>query len=148
MSEVHLMRKQFWRHLRAGYTLVCLGLVGVIALTGCSNSEGSGGDLTLTGQVIAQKYNLTFTNLIAEYPLPEERVYLIYGDEEIYSEDFRTDPQGRYKFEHLQPGTYRVFGYARDSTGTQPSGIMPVYIEVTLSSQSAVTTAPLLNLPK
>ncbi len=148
MPHIRLIMKLLRRQVHQGFHWVCLFLVGVLALSGCSNSEGSGGDLTLTGQVIAQKYNLTFTNLIAEYPLPEERVYLIYGDEEIYSEDFRTDPQGRYKFEHLQPGTYRVFGYARDSSGTQPSGLMPVYVEVTLSSESPVTTAPLLNLPK
>jgi hypothetical protein len=127
-----------------------LGLAGaLIALhISCSNPEGTGGDLTLTGQVIARKYNLTFTNLIAEYPALEERVYLIYGNNEIYSEDFRTDFQGRYKFENLQPGNYTLFAYARDSSGNEPSGLMPVFVQVTIESDKPVTEAPVLILPK
>lgn len=127
-----------------------LGLAtALIALhISCSNPEGPGGDLTLTGQVIARKYNLTFTNLIAEYPALEERVYLIYGNNEIYSEDFRTDFQGRYKFENLQPGNYTLFAYARDSSGNEPSGLMPVFVQVTIESDKPVTEAPVLILPK
>jgi predicted small secreted protein len=117
-------------------------------LGGCTNPEGRGGDLTLTGKVIARKYNLTFTNLIAEYPLSEERVYIIYGNNEIYSDDFRTDYQGRYRFENLQPGKYTLFAYARDSTGNQPSGEIPVFVEVILTAGNPTTEAPNLILNK
>lgn len=140
--------------LKLNSRFVCTSFVHGLAFlllsltTACSNPEGTGGDLTLTGQVLARKYNLTFTNLIAEYPQPEERVYLIYGNNEIYSEDFRTDYQGRFRFENLQPGFYTLYAYARDSTGNEPSGLMPVFVQVSLESGKPVSEAPVLILPK
>jgi predicted small secreted protein len=134
--------------LRCKFAAIWLGFLLFSMLTACNNPEGTGGDLTLTGQVIARKYNLTFTNIISEYPLPEERVYLIYGNDEIYSEDFRTDYQGRYRFENLQPGNYTLFAYARDSTGNEPSGLMPVFVQVKLEAGAPATEAPVLILPK
>jgi hypothetical protein len=137
-----------FRYFLSKKPLILMALLLTILFSNCSNPEGKGGELTLTGQVIARKYNLTFTNLIAEYPLHEERVYIIYGNDEIYSDDFRTDFQGRYRFENLQPGKYTIFAYARDSTGNQPSGETPVFVEVNLTSNNPATEAPILILNK
>ncbi len=106
-------------------------------LTSCSKEPGTGGTSTITGKVYLKKYNFNFTVLISEYPIHDERVYLIYGEDDIYSEDFRTHYDGSYRFSNLKKGRYQVFVYSEDSSGTSPSGYIPVIknIEVTKNNQ-------------
>jgi|GEM_PF-855232 len=148
MTRKNLVRKkvklnQILAVAANGRKLLMFGLTA-----GCNKPEGAGGDLTPIGQVLARKYNPGLTNLISEYPLPEERVYFIYGNNEIYSEDFIADYQGRYWFEILQPGKKRVIAYTRESSGKEPSGLMPVFVQVKLDAGKPVSEVPQLILAK
>lgn len=109
--------------------IVCFGLFS------CSLEEGEGGKGVITGRVIAQE---KFSNpiigivdsVLKEYPAIDERVYLTYGDNSIYDDDFRTDENGYFKFESLTKGDYSLTFYSYcDTCDTE---ITPIYIDVTL----------------
>lgn len=55
------------------------------------------------------------SSLSAKGPMADERVYLIYGDEDFYSEDVRTDENGKFQFKGLTRGDYRVFALTVDT---------------------------------
>lgn len=84
----------------------------------CSLDEGKGGKATCFGQVLVQQlYSNPILGIkdsvLAEYPAVDERVYITYGDNIIYDDDFRTDENGKYKFTNLTKGDYKisVFSY-------------------------------------
>ncbi len=45
----------------------------------------------------------------------DERVYIVYGKSEFASESVRTDDSGRFAFEGLQKGTYKVYVISEDT---------------------------------
>jgi len=91
----------------------CLLLIFSL-LTGCEKEPGPGGTATLAGKVYAYDYNEEMTNLRTEYYAPDEEVYIIYGDDSIYSDRTRTNYDGSYRFEFLRPGNYTVFAYSKN----------------------------------
>src|SRR6056297_3593232 len=93
--------------------LFVLFAISTLIFVGCKKEEGEGGRSSIKGTVIEQEMD-TFLNpeVVNEYPLTAERVYIIYGDEsEVYDDDMRTDFEGRYHFRFLREGTYTVFTY-------------------------------------
>ncbi len=48
-------------------------------------------------------------------PIADERVYLIFGQEDFYSETVRTDENGRFQFKGLTRGNYRVYALSIDT---------------------------------
>jgi hypothetical protein len=55
------------------------------------------------------------TTYSIEGPIADERVFLIYGEEDFYSESVRTDAAGNYQFKGLTKGNYRVFAFSIDT---------------------------------
>jgi hypothetical protein len=91
--------------------------LSLISFTACDNGSGKGGTSTIRGKVWVREYNKDFTiQKTPDYPAQELRVYLIYGDDDVYSDDFRTDNNGEYEFKYLREGKYTVFVYSKDST--------------------------------
>jgi len=109
----------------------------VAFLTSCSKEEGEGGTSVITGKVYVQLYDDSGTYIINEYYAPEEDVYIIYGNDEIYSDRFRTNYDGAYWFQYLREGNYTVFAYSEDLTGAVPSGVVAVKknVKITNSDQ-------------
>jgi len=91
-------------------------LLAILALGAgsCLKGPGEGGTSTIIGKVYAYDYNLEMTNLRATYYAPNERVYLVYGEDSIFSDDTRTSYDGSYRFDYLRPGTYKVFAYSKN----------------------------------
>jgi hypothetical protein len=67
---------------------------------------------------IQGKSAVSSTTLSAEGPIADERVFLIYGGEDFYSESVRTDENGRYQFKGLTRGDYRVYTFSVDPNST------------------------------
>lgn len=80
----------------------------------CLKGPGEGGTSTIIGKVFAYDYNMEMDNLRASYYAPNERVFLVYGDDSIFSDDTRTSYDGSYRFDYLRPGTYKVFAYSKN----------------------------------
>lgn len=47
-------------------------------------------------------------------PMAEERVYIIYGENAYASADTRTDENGKFSFEGLQKGQYKIYVLSKD----------------------------------
>jgi hypothetical protein len=122
-------------------TLSMLSLILiVISVQSCSKEPGPGGTSSITGKIFIRDFNASLTTLLGEYYANEHRVYLVYGDDDVYSEDTRTHYDGTYRFKNLRKGTYSVFAYSRVSTQISPSGYVPVKktVEITSNNQHIV----------
>ena len=82
-----------------------------------------------------------------EGPIVDERVYLIYGDEDYYSESVRTDANGDYQFKGLNRGTYRVYAFSGDTLN--PGGMLQqVEVSSEIANKKEVVQAPALFVVK
>lgn len=75
-----------------------------------------------------------------EGPMVEERVYLIYGNEDFYSESVRTDEEGNYQFKGLNKGDYRVYAFSIDTTNANEFDIQ-VEVEAQITKRQQVIEA-------
>lgn len=111
-----------------------------LVLISCNKEEGEGGNSVITGKVFSKVYNNSLTQMIDSYYKPDVDVYLVYGDNETYNDDFKTDRDGTFRFEYLRKGNYKIFAYSVDNTGASGSGITPVIIEVNVGSSNEVVS--------
>jgi hypothetical protein len=117
-------------------------------LFSCEKPEGKGGSSTIKGKIYAREYNSNYTLLTAEYFAEEEDVYIIYGDDDIYSDDFKTHYDGSYEFTYLRKGKYTIFAYSDDSTFTSASGKVVKSVEVEITENDQVVEADVINIIK
>lgn len=82
-----------------------------------------------------------------EGPMVEERVYLIYGDDDFYSETVRTDENGNYQFTDLNRGDYRVYTFTDDTLN--PSGMKKrVEVSAVIDDKKQIVEAPSMFVVK
>lgn len=53
--------------------------------------------------------------LSAAAPLKDEEVYIIYGSNELQSDDVQTDPTGKFQFTGLTKGSYTIYVAEKDT---------------------------------
>ncbi len=107
-------------------------------MVGCTKPEGEGGTSVIYGKVYAFDYNNSGV-LQGEYYLPDEDVFIIYGDGDNYYDDsYKTSFDGSFRFQYLRPGTYTVFVYS--DCETCPSGTEEItqVVEITSNNQDIV----------
>ncbi len=63
--------------------------------------------------------------------LPDEKVYLVYGDGEYYNESTRTGGTGDFQFENLQIGKYKVYVLSMDSVTGNMTQKIEQSVEIT-----------------
>jgi hypothetical protein len=113
-------------------------LLLVIVFAGCSKPEGEGGTATIQGKVYAFNYNNSGV-LVGEYYLPDEDVFIIYGEgDNYYDDDYQTSFDGSYRFQYLTKGTYTVFVYS--DCEECPSGVEAISqtVEITSNNQDLI----------
>jgi len=104
-----------------------------VFISACEKDAGPGGTSTIIGRVKVLDYNSEFTHINAVYWAQKEDVFIVYGNDSVYSESFKTNYDGTYEFEHLQKGKYQVFCYSKDTTGLIPGGQFAVIKDVEIS---------------
>jgi hypothetical protein len=85
-----------------------------VLIASCSKEEGEGGTSSITGKIYVINYNAEFTDIKDSGYAQEENVYIIYGDNEVYDDDFDTNYDGTYLFQHLRKGDYTIFVYSKN----------------------------------
>ena len=112
----------------------------------CAKEEGPGGSSTIYGRVWVEDWNSNFSKLNDQYWAQEERVYLLYGNDTIYSKDFRTDDAGCYKFDYLTKGNYTIYALSKDKDN--PTSPMKVRSAVTvkISKNNQTVEAPKITI--
>lgn len=112
----------------------------LFSIVACKKVEGQGGTSSISGRVYIEEYD-AFGEIIQEYYAAEERVFIIYGEEDnIYDDDFRTSFDGSFRFEFLTKGSYKIFVY-QDCLSC-PSGEQAVIEEITISSNKSTIVLP------
>jgi hypothetical protein len=82
----------------------------------CKKQPGEGGFASIEGKVYVKDYDESYTIVTAEYYLPSETVYIIYGDGTEVANTVKTSYDGSFKFNYLRKGTYKIFVLSEDST--------------------------------
>lgn len=128
--------------------ITTLFILLLVLATSCKKPAGQGGTSTIRGKVYAREYNSNYTLLTAEYYAEEEDVYIIYGDDSIYSDDFKTHYDGSYEFKYLRKGKYKVFAYSDDSTFNSQSGKVVRMVEVEITENDEEVEASTIQIIK
>lgn len=82
----------------------------------CKKQPGEGGFASIEGKVYVKDYDDSYTILTAQYYLPSETVYIIYGDGNEVANTVKTSYDGSFKFNYLRKGTYKIFVLSEDTT--------------------------------
>jgi hypothetical protein len=134
------------------FYLLFLSTALQLLLNSCKKEAGEGGTSFIKGRVYAKYYNKNFTLLADSAYAPDVDIYIIYGDEFSYGERKRTSYNGTYEFKFLQKGTYKLFAYTRDSSGTyrnlvnQYANDLPVIQEVEITKNKQTVEVPDINI--
>jgi hypothetical protein len=115
--------------------LISIACLSFILMASCEKEEGIGGTSTITGKVKVREYNDNFTHVIGEYYAGDQDVYIIYGNDSVYSDKFTTSYDGTYRFEYLREGNYKVFAYSLDSAAFPLDKETEVMKEVTITGK-------------
>ena len=130
------------------HNLLYIAIILAIGISSCSKPAGEGGTSRIKGKIYIRDYNSTFTILQDQFYAMEERVYIIYGDNDFFDDDIRTSYDGTYVFDNLRKGTYSVFAYSDDSTFTAPGGMYPVIQTVEITEEYQTIEVPTIILLK
>lgn len=99
------------------YLYSAIFLAGVIS-TSCTQNEGIGGNSHISGVVVEKFYNNDFTILQYEQVAKDKDIFILYGDDLEIGDKTTTSYTGSFQFEYLWPGSYKLFYYSDDTTGT------------------------------
>ena len=114
----------------------------VLGFVACEKEEGRGGTSTITGTVLVQEYNLDFTIMRDEYPAQDVDVYVIYGNDEVYGDRFQTGYDGKYEFNYLQEGSYKIYVLSKDKTNLLTDELIPVFEDVEITGKDQAVEVP------
>ena len=119
-----------------------------LVILSCKKEEGIGGTATIAGKIWVQDYSSDFSILKAEYWGQEVDVYIMYGNDSIYSTRTKTNYDGSYWFQYLQEGDYTIFAYSRDSSkvNPSPSGRVAIKVPVHVNKKGDRFIAPQINI--
>jgi len=113
--------------------------VVLFLLSGCLKEPGIGGTSSISGKIYAYDYDAEMNNLRAQYYAPDEDVFIIYGNDSIYSDQTKTSYDGSYRFEYLRPGTYTIFAYSKNIATKLPPVVPVMKTAKILSGNQALT---------
>jgi len=85
--------------------------------------------------------------LSEEGPIADERVYLIFGEEDFYGESVRTDENGQFQFKGLTRGDYRVYALSVDTLSAM-EGMVRSEVAVSITEKKQVVDAGKLSIIK
>lgn len=126
--------------------LVLLFTSFVFLMSSCTKVEGPGGSSSIIGKVHAEVYDGA-NNLINEYDIAKEDVYLIYGEDgTFYDDDVETSYDGTFRFDYLERGNYQLFVYSK--CNTCPSGKEVILVDVEISNKKSTVDVGTITIRK
>ena len=131
------------------YLHLFLMILFFIVITSC-NKEGKGGAATIQGKIQVKLINKITFDTLTTYDAPDERVYIVYGENETFNDDTKTSYNGNYKFDYLYKGNYTIYAYSEcilhlDSC---PAEIKAVIQNVKINSNKENIDVPTITINK
>lgn len=118
---------------------------GLLFFSACQKEEGKGGNSTITGKVFARNYDKSMYFLLDSFYVADEDVYIIYGDDSIYSDKFSTNYDGSFEFKYLRKGTYTIYALSKDLENMKEEPLIPVKTTVRITdSKQTIRTEDLV----
>jgi hypothetical protein len=103
----------------------------LLLLSGCTKEPGEGGKALIRGTILQQDINNNTGQPTGDpYPAQEQKVYIIYGDNDYFDDDIDTDPEGNYEFRWLRKGSYTLFVYSECPTCAGGQEVKRVTVEI------------------
>mgnify|MGYP003685484907 CR=1 FL=1 len=113
----------------ARFSFLCI----LLTLVSCKKEEGTGGSSTISGTIEVTSFNEFSGVEIENYNAKGKRVYILYGDDEIQSDDTRTNYDGKFEFPFLKKGDYKIYVFSDCSC---PGGEEAIFKSVTISDNN------------
>ncbi len=113
-----------------------------VTIFSCKKEEGKGGRASIKGKVLAYPYNESFSQVGNSYYIPEEDVYIIYGDNINYDDRVKTGPDGTFEFKHLRKGNYTIYTYSADSSSLSVPKVEAIYEDAEVVDKDEVVELP------
>lgn len=99
----------------------------IIGVSACEKDPGEGGTSHLKGELFVLDYNSQGI-LKDSFYAADSRVFIIYGDNEIFDDETRTSYDGKFQFNYLYQGAYTVFAYSKcDTCASGEEAIMQTF---------------------
>lgn len=117
-----------------------ISLMIIVTFTSCTKQEGEGGTASISGTVNMKLVSDDFQTTYASFPSHSQDVYIVYGDDEVYSDKTETGYDGKFYFGYLRKGNYRIYTYSDDSTGQSASGEITVIRDVSINKNGRKVT--------
>jgi len=95
--------------LRISFGLILFATSSIFS--SCNSLPGDGGTSTITGKIFVDHYNASGI-VFEQYYAPDQKVYIIYGDNIAYDDEVQTSYDGTFKFQFLRQGDYTVYVYS------------------------------------
>lgn len=80
-------------------------------------------------------------------PIIDERVYIIYGEDQYYSDIARTDENGNYQFKYLEKGNYRLYAFSIDTLNNNGFD-KQIEVSVEIKDKKEELIAPIIEVVK
>jgi len=112
----------------------------------CKKEAGEGGMASITGKLIVEDYDNTFTILRSVYPAKGEMVFIVYGNDKGVSDNTRTSYDGTFEFKYLRKGSYKVFAVSKDTSDRISNKTIEVLREVQITEKSKTYTLEDLHI--
>jgi len=126
--------------------ILSLSILSVLCFSSCKKVAGPGGSSTITGKIHAKVYDGA-GNLLTEYDIAKEDVFIIYGSgSTAYDDKVKTSYDGTFKFNYLEKGSYQVFVYEKDPT--VPSGVVVKIVDAQITSKKSTVDLGTINIRK
>jgi len=125
-------------------------LVLIMFLTFSCSKEGKGGSATINGNIEIRLINKLTLDTLATYKAPDEKVYIVYGDNETFDDDTKTTYNGKYKFNYLYKGNYTIYAYSEcilhlDSC---PAEVKAVIKKIDVTTTNGTVEIPTITINK
>ena len=134
--------------MKKSITYVAAIICSSLFFPSCTKDAGEGGTSSIQGKVTVKIYNPTFQTLLGEYNDANDDVQIIYGNDISIGGRIKTSYDGRYEFQYLRKGSYKVFVYSQDSSSGSTSGTTAIIKEVEVTGKKQIVTVPDITILK
>lgn len=80
-----------------------------------------------------------------QIPLIDEKIYISYGDNELYDDEIRTGENGKFSFNGLSKGSYKVFCF---SLNTADNSLSKIDTTIEITANKSVYDAGVFEITK